>query len=280
MNAGAAPACATPGWLDVTGRGGKLLIGNWKMNGTQAMLPILTAVATLANQTRDVGVGIAVPHTLIAPAHAAAPSLIIGAQEVHEAVSGAYTGSVSAEMVRDAGARFTILGHSEQRSRSGYTDAALAASILRAADEGLTVVVCCGETADQRARGVAEQAVRESLRSVLPRPLAGTSIVIAYEPVWAIGSGVRPSDEQINAMSDAIRSTLSALYPSEADPIPILYGGSVNAASAGLIGRVVGVDGLLVGTASLSVTSFTQIVDSIGDCCGLQITSALTQANH
>lgn len=238
----------------------KLIAGNWKMNGSMAELAELAAIAAAAAANPAVEVGVAVPFTLIHPAVERAPGLAMGAQDVHEAASGAHTGCVSAAMAREAGARFTIVGHSERRADQGETDAQVKAKAEAARGAGLSVILCVGETLGERDAGEAEAVVTKQIEAGLPKEAAGGWLSIAYEPIWAIGTGRTPTEADVAAMHGSIRAKLRALIGKEADAIRLLYGGSVNDANAATLLGTSDVDGALVGGASLTAAKFAPII--------------------
>ena len=239
----------------------KLVAGNWKMNGDRAAVAELDAIAAAATASPAVDVAIAVPATLIGAASERVPALAIGAQDVHPADKGAHTGCVSAAMVRDAGARFTIVGHSERRADQGETDADVRAKAEAARRNGLSVILCVGETLAQRDAGEAEAIVAAQLRGSVPDGAAGDWLSIAYEPVWAIGTGRTPSVADVAAMHGAIRRELAGLV-SDAGTVRLLYGGSVTGDNARELLGAGDVDGALVGGASLTAAKFVPIVEA------------------
>ena len=240
----------------------KLVAGNWKMNGNMATLAELDGIAAAGVANDGVDVAIAVPATLIAPAAARAPALPIGAEDVHAADGGAHTGCVSASMVAEAGARFTLVGHSERRADQGESDADVKAKAEAARRSGLSVILCVGETLAQRDSGEAEEVVTAQLAASLPADAAGDWLSIAYEPVWAIGTGRTPTVADVAAMHSALRAKLRALIGEGADAMRLLYGGSVTADNAGELLAAGDVDGALVGGASLTAAKFVPIVEA------------------
>jgi triosephosphate isomerase len=238
----------------------KLVAGNWKMNGTRESLAELDAIAAAVGSHGGVDVAVAVPATLILAAAESAPGLAIGAQDVHPADKGAHTGCISAVMVRDAGARFTIVGHSERRADQGETDAEVKAKAEAAGRHGLTVILCVGETLEERDSGQAEAVVTAQLAGSVPAGAAADWLSIAYEPVWAIGTGRTPTVEDVTAMHGAIRAKLRELVGAEADAVRVLYGGSVTGENAAALLGAGDVDGALVGGASLTAAKFVPIV--------------------
>lgn len=238
----------------------KLVVGNWKMNGSLATLAELDAIADAAADSPSVDVGIAVPATLIAPAVSHALGLMIGAQDVNAADQGAHTGCVSAAMAREAGARFTIVGHSERRADQHESDAEVRGKAEAGRRHGLSVILCVGETLAQRDAGAAEEVVTAQLAGSLPAGADGDWLSIAYEPVWAIGTGRVASIGDVIAMHAAIRSKLSRLIGGAADEVRILYGGSVTADNAAGLLAAANVDGALVGGASLTAAKFVPII--------------------
>ena len=239
----------------------KLVAGNWKMNGSAAALAELDAIAAAAADAAPVEVAVAVPFTLIAPA-AAGRALAIGAQDVHERDSGAHTGCVSAAMVREAGARFAIVGHSERRADQGETDRQVKAKAEAARRAGLSAILCVGETLDQRDAGSAEAVVTAQLAASLPDGASGGWLSVAYEPVWAIGTGRTPTEADVAAMHGALRARLRELVGGEADAIRLLYGGSVNGDNAAALLAAGDVDGALVGGASMTAAKFVPIIEA------------------
>jgi triosephosphate isomerase len=236
----------------------KLVAGNWKMNGSLAALAELEGIAAVAGGA--VEVGIAVPATLIAPASGG--GVAIGAQDVHAKDSGAHTGCVSAGMVREAGAVFSIVGHSERRADQGETDADVKGKAEAARRHGLNAILCVGETLAERDAGRAEAVVTDQLAGSLPEGASADWLSIAYEPVWAIGTGRTPTVADVAVMHGAIRAKLRALIGAEADAVRLLYGGSVTADNAAELLGAGDVDGALVGGASLTAAKFVPIVEA------------------
>jgi triosephosphate isomerase len=237
------------------------IVGNWKMNGNRAMLAEARAIDRGAARHPSVRVGIAPPFTLVNTMADAVQAALIGAQDCHAEAAGAYTGDVSAAMLADAGAQFVIVGHSERRALHGENDAAVKAKAEAALAAGLEVIVCIGETEAERDAGKAEKVVSKQLDGSLPQgEAAAARVTVAYEPVWAIGTGRVPSVEDVGAMHRAIRARLSAIYGEDGGAVQILYGGSVNAKNAEELLRADEVGGALVGGASLTADSFLAIV--------------------
>ncbi|WP_375421768.1 triose-phosphate isomerase [uncultured Sphingomonas sp.] len=239
----------------------KLVAGNWKMNGDRASLAELDAIAAAAGAAPQVDVGVAVPFTLIAAAAERVPTLAIGAEDVHEADSGAHTGCVSAAMVREAGARFAIVGHSERRADQHETSHDAWAKAAAAHRAGLLVILCCGETEAERNADRAERIVQAQIEKSVPDDADGSWLTLAYEPRWAIGTGRTPTPDDIAAIHAIARAKLRMLIGDRADGIRILYGGSVTGANAASILALENVDGALVGGASLTAAKFVPIIE-------------------
>jgi triosephosphate isomerase len=242
------------------------IVGNWKMNGTRALLSEARAIDRAAQRIPKIEVALAPPYTLIHPVHAEAEQISVGAQDCSIDECGAFTGDVSASMVADAGAKFVILGHSERREGHGETSAVVKAKLDRALDAGLRAILCCGESAATRDAGGAEEFILDQLSGSMPAA-GGLSadvseiLTIAYEPIWAIGTGRTASLDEIAAMHEQIRQLLITSYGDEqGSSIRILYGGSVKPDNARDILTLPNVDGALVGGASLTSQSFLGIV--------------------
>lgn len=241
------------------------IVGNWKMNGLRASLSDARAIDRGAQRHPGVRVGIAPPFTLIHAMAEDSQALAVGGQDCHAKPSGAFTGEISGAMLKDAGATFTILGHSERRAMHGETDAVVRDKADAALAAGLEVIVCVGETEAERDAGRAEAVVAGQLDGSLPRGEDDAArVTVAYEPVWAIGTGRVPSVEDVAAMHAAIRARLVAIYGEAGAGVKILYGGSVNAGNAAELLGVADVGGALVGGASLTADSFLQIVAAAG----------------
>ncbi len=238
----------------------KLIAGNWKMNGNLAALAELDAIAAAAAHHTAIEVVICPPFTLIAPAAARAPMLLLGAQDCHMAVSGAHTGCVSAEMLKEAGAHYAIVGHSERRADNHETDAEVRAKAEAVIAAGLIAIVCVGETEAERDAGRAVEVVERQLAGSVPSGGTGATLVVAYEPVWAIGTGRVPSIADVAEIHAAIRTALTVLVGHAADDVRVLYGGSVKASNAAELLAVANVDGALVGGASLTAEAFVPII--------------------
>ncbi|QLC24351.1 triose-phosphate isomerase [Parasphingopyxis algicola] len=240
----------------------KLIAGNWKMNGHLDHLRELHGIDKAAKAHPQVDVAICPPATLIAPAVARVPGLAIGAQDCHGADKGAHTGCLSAAMLKEAGAHHVIVGHSERRADQGETDADVRGKAEAAHRHGLTAIVCVGETEVERDAGDAEVVVTSQVAGSVPSGATADWLVIAYEPVWAIGTGRVPTLEDVAAMHAAIRAKLTEMIGDEAENVRILYGGSMNGDNAADLLAVDNVDGGLVGGASLSADKFIPIVEA------------------
>ncbi|MFC2969134.1 triose-phosphate isomerase [Acidimangrovimonas pyrenivorans] len=242
----------------------KLAAGNWKMNGTGASLAEIDALAA-AHRAPGCDVLICPPATLLARmADATADSPIaVGGQDCHWAGSGAHTGDVSAAMLVDAGADYVILGHSERRADHGETDEIVRSKTGAAIGAGLVAVVCVGETEAQRDAGTTLDVIGAQLRGSLPDGITAAALVVAYEPVWAIGTGRTPTLDEIAEVHDFIRATLSGRFGAEGDGTRLLYGGSVKPSNAAEIFAVSNVDGALVGGASLKAADFGAIIAAL-----------------
>jgi triosephosphate isomerase len=237
------------------------IVGNWKMNGTRTMLAEARAIDRAAERLMKAEVALAPPYTLIQAIRHEAGLIGVGAQDCHAAEGGAHTGDISAAMLKDAGADFVIVGHSERRADHGETDADVKAKAEAALDASLNVIVCVGETEAQRNAGQAEAIVNARLDGSLPRSEgAAEKVTVAYEPVWAIGTGRTPTSQDVAAMHRAIRARLQAIYGEDAATIRILYGGSVKPDNAAELLAADEVDGALVGGASLTAESFLGII--------------------
>ena len=238
----------------------KLIAGNWKMNGLLAQLDDIAAISSAVAAYPSVDTALCIPATLIRPAAGRFPGMAIGGQDCHMAVSGAHTGCISAEMLADAGAKLTIVGHSERRAAQGESDADVRGKAMAAKASGLSAIVCVGETEAERDAGQAEAIVLRQLAGSLPDDAAGNWLAIAYEPVWAIGTGRIPSVDDVAAMHAAIRSALVARFGDGGAAIRILYGGSMNGDNAASLLAIPNVDGGLIGGASLNAEKFLPIV--------------------
>ncbi|MEI4231515.1 triose-phosphate isomerase [Roseovarius sp. D22-M7] len=243
----------------------RLCAGNWKMNGTAASLAEIETL-TRTHPTPQVDLLLCPPATLLAQASALAVGypLTIGAQDCHQAASGAHTGDISAPMIADTGASAVLLGHSERRENHHETSDLIAEKVTSAWVAGLTAVVCLGETLAQREAAQALEVIADQLDTSLPDGATGANTVIAYEPVWAIGTGHTPTDAQIAEVHDFLRRRLTdRLGGDTADAIRLLYGGSVKPANAAEIFAISNVDGALVGGASLKATEFAAIMEAL-----------------
>jgi triosephosphate isomerase len=238
-----------------------LVAGNWKMNGLRASIDVLKKIIDGARALGDVDIIVCPPATLITFfADAARGTRVgIGGQDCHAEAAGAYTGDISAEMLRDAGAMAVILGHSERRRYHGETDTIVRAKVAAAHRAGLLAIVCVGETRAEHDAGRASEIVCTQLQGSLP-DTAG-NIVVAYEPVWAIGTGSTPTSDDVRAMHALIRERLSARFGAAGETLRILYGGSVKPGNAKELLRIENVDGALVGGASLDAGEFLAIAE-------------------
>lgn len=240
----------------------KLAAGNWKMNGLEANLAEVEALVA-AHRAPRCEVLLCPPATLISRMAARATGdLFIGAQDCHAKASGAHTGDISAAMLSDAGATHVILGHSERRADHGETDALVRAKAEAALAEGLVTIVCVGETESQRDAGETLEIIGSQLAGSVPEAATARSTVIAYEPVWAIGTGRTPTLEEIAEVHAFLRARLAERF-SDADAFRLLYGGSVKPSNAAEIFAVANVDGALVGGASLKAADFGAIVAAL-----------------
>ncbi len=240
-----------------------LVAGNWKMNGLKASVSeAKRLMAALARNRPRCEVLVCPPATVLALfAQTTKGSLVrIGGQDCHPAASGAYTGDIGAEMLKDAGARAVIVGHSERRQYHGEQDALVRAKAQAAHRASLAAIICVGETAPERDAGETLAIVSRQVGGSLPDGATAKNTILAYEPVWAIGTGRTPTGDEIIAVHQSIRSLLARRFGAEAEGMRILYGGSVKPDNAAAILRLPDVDGALVGGASLKARDFLDIV--------------------
>ncbi len=239
-----------------------LVAGNWKMNGLSASAAELAKIAQGADRLiAKADMMVCPPATLIAAlaAKAKGTALAIGGQDCHARESGAFTGDIAAEMLRDAGASAVIVGHSERRQYHAETDADVRAKAQAAWRAGLTAIVCVGETKDERTSGNALEVVGAQLAGSVPDGVTAANLVVAYEPVWAIGTGLTPTAQDVAEVHKFIRERLVARFAAAGEGVRILYGGSVKPSNARELMGVPDVDGALVGGASLKADDFMGI---------------------
>lgn len=243
-----------------------LIAGNWKMNGTSASVSELIAIGNgfMRGLDTDTDALVCVPATLLARAAEVLGRTPVkaGGQDCHAAASGAHTGDISAEMLRDAGASHVIVGHSERRTDHGETDAIVHAKAEAAWRAGIVAIICIGETREEREAGRALEVLSRQIAGSVPANATHATAVIAYEPVWAIGTGLTPGIDDIAEAHAHIRGELTKLIGPEAGRMRILYGGSVKPSNARELLAVANVDGALVGGASLKASDFLGIAEA------------------
>lgn len=240
----------------------KLIAGNWKMNGTTVANAALVQqlLAGVGQATCDIAVCVPAPYLAEVGSLVKGSAIAVGAQDVSAHDAGAYTGEVSAGMLRDLGVRYAIVGHSERRQYHGETDAVVANKAQKALAAGITPIVCVGETLQEREAGLTEEVVKRQLAAVIhTNGHCISEIVVAYEPVWAIGTGKTASPEQAQQVHAVLRAQLYAATE-HSDRVQILYGGSMNAANAAQLLGQADIDGGLVGGASLKAPDFLSII--------------------
>ena len=242
-----------------------LVAGNWKMNGLAASRAELDALSSMLKEggKADCDVLICPPFTLVAAFAAdAADGIAIGAQDCHTAKSGAHTGDISAEMLKDAGATHVIVGHSERRADHGETSELVKAKAKAALGEGLKAIVCVGETETERDAGRTLDVVLGQIAKSLPDEATPVNTIVAYEPVWAIGTGRTPTTDDVAEVHTAIRKALTERFGAAGEGFAILYGGSVKPSNAKELMAAANVNGALVGGASLKAADFNGIIDA------------------
>ncbi len=240
-----------------------LVAGNWKMNGTAAMLKEPRLLAGMLEDVKlKCEVMVCPPATLIRKVKSIlkGTKIKLGGQDCHAAESGAHTGDISAEMLKDAGCTAVIVGHSERRTNHSETDAMVAAKAKAAQKAGLTAIICIGETLEERKAGKTLEVVSRQLKGSLPEGATAATTVIAYEPVWAIGTGLTPTIAEVAEVHSHIRAGLAKLMGEEGAGVRILYGGSVKPSNTAELMAVPDVNGALVGGASLKAADFIGIV--------------------
>jgi triosephosphate isomerase len=243
-----------------------LIAGNWKMNGLRAALSEVETLASrlTAGPAPRCTVAICPPATLLGPMNriTAPAGIVLGGQDCHPAASGAHTGDISAPMLADAGAQMVIVGHSERRADHGETDELVRNKAIAGLAAGLTPIICIGETRAEREAGAADAVCTRQLLASVPDQAAGEDVVIAYEPVWAIGTGLTPTAADIAAMHNSLRQQLISRFGGRGATLRILYGGSLKPANAREILAIENVNGGLVGGASLLADDFAAIISA------------------
>lgn len=244
-----------------------LIAGNWKMNGLKSSLAEIDAMAAGYDAALQARLDLLVcpPATLLIPAgeRLAGTPVMLGGQNCHPRPGGAHTGGISAEMLKDAGAEAVIVGHSERRTNLSESDAVVMTKVQAAWTGGLVPIVCVGETAEERDAGEAVEVVTRQVQESLPDGCTAANMVVAYEPVWAIGTGRTPTPEDVAQIHGTIRAILNERFGAEGDGIRILYGGSVKPDNAAVLMAVPNVDGALVGGASLKASDFLAIARAV-----------------
>ncbi len=243
-------------------RSRKYIVGNWKMNGLTADLMEIGEIDAFCGNHGSIDVAICPPATLLFGAAQIATCAAIGGQDVHENSSGAHTGCISADMLKEAGATFAIVGHSERRADQGESDEQIRRKAGALKKAGMAAILCVGETLDIRDAGDAVAHVTGQLLASFPEGGASDWLTIAYEPVWAIGTGRVPQEDDIAEMHTALRQAITARIGGDGGNMRILYGGSVNGDNAAQILTAANVDGALVGGASLTAAKFMPILDA------------------
>jgi triosephosphate isomerase len=244
-----------------------LIAGNWKMNGLRASLDQLTALADMltVGEAPRAMVVICPPATMLAAVarQGASAGILAGGQDCHAQPSGAHTGDIAAAMLADAGAQYVIVGHSERRADHGETDEQVRAKAEAAIGAGLRPIICVGETEVERDAGRAEAVVAAQLAGSIPDAAEQHPVIVAYEPVWAIGTGRTPGNDDIAQMHDSIRRQLVERFGGQGEAIHILYGGSLKPQNAREILAIDNVNGGLVGGASLLAKDFATIISAV-----------------
>ena len=240
----------------------KIIAGNWKMNGK---LENLLEIKKISNEfaRSKIEIIICPPFTLLSAASEFAKNVYLGAQNLHPESEGAFTGEISADMLVDLGVTYSIIGHSERRNEHNETNEIVARKVQISLEKKLQTIICIGETELQRKENSTLEILEQQLLDSLANNTNFENLIVAYEPIWAIGTGLIPEVSEISKIHDFIRMRLVKLYGSNASNIPLLYGGSVNGSNASEIFNVDNVNGALVGGASLSFEKFAPIIRAI-----------------
>ncbi len=239
-----------------------MLVGNWKMCASRERIGELRLIGEAA-VAAGIEIVICPPAAMLHPASRAARNLKIGAQDCHHLDEGPYTGEISPQMLREAGASYVLIGHSDRRDHRGESDEDVCAKAAAAIRAGLIPIICVGEDSAQRQNGATRRFLTNQLHACIPASARGAEIIIAYEPRWSFGSGQSPDPDEIAEVHNIMRSALrEALGYLQGDAVRLLYGGPIRPTNAGWITATPDVDGLLVGTASLSALEFVPIIDA------------------
>ena len=244
-----------------------LIVGNWKMHGLvswSALVKKIDQFSTKIRKKNKCRIVICPPSTLL---HRFAneikcKELMTGAQDCHELKNGAFTGCISANMLKNCGAKFVITGHSERRHIYNEDDKLISKKIIAIQKSSLSAILCVGETLNERRKGLTEKVISNQLKISLPLPRNSSKIVVAYEPVWSIGTGKVATTKQVDEVNNIIRFNLIKTFGSRGKTIKIIYGGSVNEKNAKYLAKLENLDGVLVGGASLKFGSFSKIINS------------------
>jgi triosephosphate isomerase len=245
----------------------KIVAGNWKMNGSKESISLLiNSLLEMEGSNSEVVVAPSFPYLSQVEGLVSGGAIVLAAQNISQEVKGAFTGEVSASMLGDFGVKYVLLGHSERRSLYGEVDAVVASKVKAALEFGLTPMLCVGETLAEREAGKTLEVCERQIQAVIDVVgiAAFNNLVIAYEPVWAIGTGLSASAEQAQDVHKAIRAFLAQSSESVSQKVQILYGGSVKASTSSALFQMPDVDGALVGGASLDAKEFIAIVKAAG----------------